>query len=209
MIYGFYYAAGLIAGGALITYLVSWPYAAPFYILAAFCLYFFRDPERQAPEGPVAVSPADGKVVAVQPEGAGSNRISIFLNVFDVHVNRVPIGGRITDVRYQTGSFLVASKEEASHSNEQNTITVEGKVDGSTTRVVFKQIAGLIARRIVCYKHPGDQVALGERVGLIKFGSRVDVFLGPEWDVAVRVGERVAAGSSVIARWKAPAGEAA
>src|SRR5580692_5394463 len=116
---GVYYALGLAAGGALVTYLLSWPFAVPFYILAAFCLYFFRDPERQAPEGPVAVSPADGKVVAVHPEKAGTNRISIFLNVFDVHVNRVPIGGRITDVRYETGKFLVASKEEASHSNEQ------------------------------------------------------------------------------------------
>jgi phosphatidylserine decarboxylase len=209
VIYGIYYAGGLIAGGALITYLVGWPYAIPFYILAAFCLYFFRDPERQPPSGPVAVSPADGKVVAVHPEGAGANRISIFLNVFDVHVNRMPIGGRIAEVRYQTGKFLVASKEAASHSNEQNTITVDGKVDGHATRVVFKQIAGLVARRIICYKKPGDQVAVGERVGLIKFGSRVDVFLGPEWDVAVRVGQRVAAGSSVIARWRTPAGESA
>jgi phosphatidylserine decarboxylase len=99
-------------------------------------------------------------------------------------------------VQYKKGEFLVASKEEASHSNEQNTITVEG--NGS--RVVFKQIAGLIARRIICYKKAGDIVDTGERIGLIKFGSRVDVFLGPEWEVAVHVGERVAAGSSVIAR---------
>jgi len=209
VIYGIYYAVGLIAGGALITYLLSWPYAIPFYLLALFCLYFFRDPERQAPDGAVAVSPADGKIVAVIPDKAGMNRISIFLNVFDVHVNRMPIGGQITDVQYQTGKFLVASKEASSHSNEQNTITVDGKVEGQKTRVVFKQIAGLIARRIICYKHPGDTAALGERVGLIKFGSRVDVFLGPEWDVAVQVGERVAAGSSVIARWRNPHGEAA
>jgi phosphatidylserine decarboxylase len=200
VIYGIYYALALAAGAALVTYLTSWPFAIPFYILAAFCLYFFRDPEREMPPGPVAVSPADGKVVAVKGDDAGGNRISIFLNVFDVHVNRVPIAGRITDIRYQTGQFLVASKEAASHSNEQNTITVEGKVGGRVTRVVFKQIAGLIARRIVCYKKTGDQVALGERVGLIKFGSRVDVFLGPEWEIAVRVGERVAGGSSVIAR---------
>ncbi len=129
---------------------------------------------------------------------AGANRISIFLNIFDVHVNRTPIAGRVACVKYQKGQFLVASKEQASHSNEQNIITVDG--DGS--RVVFKQIAGLIARRIVCYKRPGDIVDKGERIGLIKFGSRVDVFLGPEWDVAVRAGERVAAGSSVIARRK-------
>ena len=199
VVYGIYYAVALAAAGVLVTYLAGWPFAVPLYILAAFCLYFFRDPERQVPAGPVAVSPADGKVVAVKPD-EGANRLSIFLNVFDVHVNRTPIAGKIADVRYQTGRFLVASKEQASHSNEQNTITVEGAVDGTPTRVVFKQIAGLIARRIVCYKKPGDHVAAGERVGLIKFGSRVDVFLGPEWEVTVRVGDHVAAGSSVIAR---------
>jgi phosphatidylserine decarboxylase len=201
VIYGIYYAAGLLAGAGLVTYLTSWIYALPFYILAAFCLYFFRDPNREVPAGAVAVSPADGKVVVVKAENGGQ-RISIFLNVFDVHVNRTPIPGRVTNVRYQEGQFLVASKEEASHSNEQNTITVEGTVGGRQTRIVFKQIAGLIARRIVCYKKPGDTVAAGERVGLIKFGSRVDVQLGPEWEVAVSVGQRVSAGSSVIARLK-------
>ncbi len=197
---GVYYALALAAGGAFVTYLVSWPFAVPLYILAAFCLYFFRDPERQIPEGPVAVSPADGKVVAVLPDPAGANRISIFLNIFDVHVNRAPIAGKVMCVKYKKGQFLVASKEAASHSNEQNVITVEG----GGSRVVFTQIAGLIARRIVCYKKAGDLVDAGERVGLIKFGSRVDVFLGPEWEVAVRVGERVSAGSSVIARRSNP-----
>jgi phosphatidylserine decarboxylase len=119
-----------------------------------------------------------------------------------VHVNRTPIPGRVTDVRYQEGQFLVASKEAASHSNEQNAITVLGTVGGEETRIEFKQIAGLIARRIICYKKPGDILAAGERVGLIKFGSRVDVQLGPEWEVVVRVGQRVSAGSSVIARKK-------
>jgi phosphatidylserine decarboxylase len=193
---GVYYALGLAAGGAIVTYLLSWPFAVPFYILAAFCLYFFRDPERKIPEGPVAVSPADGKVVAILPDAAGASRVSIFLNIFDVHVNRTPIAGKVMCVKYKKGEFLVASKEAASHSNEQNVITVEG----AGSRVVFTQIAGLIARRIVCYKKAGDVVNAGERVGLIKFGSRVDVFLGPEWEVAVRVGERVSAGSSVIAR---------
>jgi phosphatidylserine decarboxylase len=201
VIYGIYYAAALLAGAGEVTYLTSWAWAVPFYILAAFCLYFFRDPDREVPAGPVAVSPADGKVVVVKQENGGQ-RISIFLNVFDVHVNRTPIPGRVVDVRYQEGQFLVASKEAASHSNEQNTITVEGTVAGKSTRIAFKQIAGLIARRIVCYKKTGDTLAAGERVGLIKFGSRVDVQLGPEWEVAVRVGQRVSAGSSVIARMK-------
>jgi phosphatidylserine decarboxylase len=201
VIYGFYYAAALLAGGGVVTYLTKWYWSLPFYILAAFCLYFFRDPNREIPEGPVAVSPADGKVVVVKEENGGQ-RISIFLNVFDVHVNRTPIPGRIVDVQYKEGEFLVASKEEASHSNEQNTITVEGVVAGATTRIVFKQIAGLIARRIVCYKKIGDTVMPGERVGLIKFGSRVDVQLGHEWEILVRVGQRVSAGSSVLARKK-------
>jgi phosphatidylserine decarboxylase len=199
--YGFYYAAALLAGAGVVTYLTNWYWAIPLCILALFCLYFFRDPDRKVPLGAVAVSPADGKVVVVKPENGGQ-RISIFLNVFDVHVNRTPIPGRIVDVQYKEGQFLVASKEAASHSNEQNTITVEGTVGGQPTRIVFKQIAGLIARRIICYKKTGDTVAAGERVGLIKFGSRVDVQLGPEWEVAVRVGERVSAGSSVIARKK-------
>jgi phosphatidylserine decarboxylase len=193
---GVYYAFALAAGGAIMNYLISYPFGLPFYILAAFCLYFFRDPERKIPGGPVAVSPADGKVVAILPDAAGANRVSIFLNIFDVHVNRSPIAGKVMCVKYKKGQFLVASKEAASHSNEQNVITVEG----GGTRVVFTQIAGLIARRIVCFKKAGDVVEAGERVGLIKFGSRVDVFLGPEWQLAVRVGERVAAGSSVIAR---------
>ncbi|HWZ33054.1 MAG TPA: phosphatidylserine decarboxylase [Bryobacteraceae bacterium] len=196
VIFGIYYALGLIAAGALVTWLLSWYWAVPLYILAAFCLYFFRDPERAIPDGPVAVAPADGKIVAVKRDAAGANRISIFLNIFDVHVNRTPIGGKVECVKYQKGQFLVASKEAASHSNEQNIMTV----DGDGTRVVFKQIAGLIARRIVCYKKPGDLVDKGERIGLIKFGSRVDVFLGPEWKVTVREGERVSAGSSVIAQ---------
>src|SRR5580658_3690560 len=193
---GVYYALALAAGGAIVTYFASWPFAVPFYILAAFCLYFFRDPERAVPSGPFAVSPADGKVVAILPDAAGAQRVSIFLNIFDVHVNRSPIAGKVMCVKYKKGQFLVASKEAASHSNEQNVITVEG----GGSRVVFTQIAGLIARRIVCFKKAGDVVDAGERVGLIKFGSRVDVFLGPEWELAVRVGERVAAGSSVIAR---------
>ena len=195
--YGYYYAAVLIAGALAVTFLASWPWALPFYILAAFCLYFFRDPEREIPTGPVAVSPADGKVVVITPENGGT-RVSIFLNVFNVHVNRTPIPGRVTNVRYQEGQFLVASKEAASHSNEQNIITVEGPLG----RVEFKQIAGLIARRIICYVKPGDTVAAGERVGLIKFGSRVDIQFEPGWEIAVRVGERVSAGSSVIARKK-------
>src|SRR3954451_6634327 len=193
---GIYYAAALCAAGALIGWLLGAFFAAPLFVLAAFCLYFFRDPDREIPSGPVAVSPADGKVVAVKAETPTLNRISIFLNIFDVHVNRTPIGGVIGKVQYQKGCFKVASKEECSTANEQNVVTVQG--DGTT--VVFKQIAGLIARRIVFNKKPGDHVETGERIGLIKFGSRMDVLLGNEWEIVVKPGMRVSAGSSVIAR---------
>jgi phosphatidylserine decarboxylase len=193
---GIYYALALGGAGALVAWLTGAWFGAPLWLLALFCLYFFRDPERVVPSGPVAVSPADGKVVAVKSEGSSLNRVSIFLNIFDVHVNRTPIAGTIAKVHYQAGAFHVASREECSVQNEQNVVTVQG--EGTT--VVFKQIAGLIARRIVFSKKPGDQVATGERIGLIKFGSRVDVLLGPEWEIVVRPGMRVSAGSSVIAR---------
>jgi phosphatidylserine decarboxylase len=193
---GIYYAVGLLAGGVLVAWLTAIPLTAvPFFVLAVFCLYFFRDPDRSIPEGPVAVSPADGKVVAIKPESATATRISIFLNIFDVHVNRSPIAGKIAAVEYRKGEFLVASKEEASAQNEMNTVTVEG--NGSC--VVFKQIAGLIARRIIFNKQVGDTVNTGERVGLIKFGSRVDIILGPEWRITTQTGQRVVAGSTVIA----------
>jgi len=191
---GIYYALGLSAAGALLWILVNPAFAAPLFLLALFCLYFFRDPDRAIPDGPVAVSPADGKVVGIIGEGAECTRISIFLNVFDVHVNRAPIAGRIANVEYTKGQFLVASRELASSQNERNTVTIAG--DAS---IRFAQIAGLIARRIVFYKKLGDTVAKGERVGLIKFGSRVDIFLGPEWEIKVRTGERVAGGSSILA----------
>ena len=193
---GIYYAAGLAAAAIVTGWLAGAWFTAPLWLVAAFCLYFFRDPDRAIPEGPVAVAPADGKVVAVKAESTAVNRVSIFLNIFDVHVNRAPIAGTVCNVEYRKGVFLVASREECSARNEQNIITVQG--DG--TSVIFKQIAGLIARRIVCNKKPGDRVSKGDRIGLIKFGSRVDILFGPEWEILVRPGARVAAGSSVIAR---------
>lgn len=194
---GIFYALGFSAAGILISWLLSPVYALPLYFMAAFCAWFFRDPERPIPVGPVAVSPADGKIVAVVNEGDGLTRISIFLNIFDVHVNRSPISGVITDFEYKKGKFLVASVEAASSDNEQTVITVRAK-DG--TQVVFKQIAGLIARRIVFSPKVGDFIQAGERIGLIKFGSRMDVILGPEWRVEVSPGARVSAGSSILAR---------
>ena len=166
--------------------------------MAVFFLWFFRDPERMIPEsGDAVVSPADGKVTdlsTVVLGGSERNRISIFLSVFDVHVNRSPIAGVIRDVRYQPGKFLNAMNSVSAEHNEQNVVTVEGN-----GHVVFKQIAGLLARRIVFTKKVGDRVARGERVGMIKFGSRVDVLLDPTARLQVRVGDRVKGGSSVLA----------
>lgn len=200
--YGIYYALGFICAGAAVTWLLSWPFAIPFYLLAAFCLNFFRDPEREIPAGPYAVSPADGKVVVVKQDDAGGHQVSIFLNVFDVHVNRTPIGGKVACVTYKKGEFLVASKPAASAANEQNVITIDGSIQGRPTRVVMKQIAGLIARRIVCNVQAGNVLEAGQRIGLMKFGSRVDLLLGPEWEIAVHAGERVTGGSTILARFK-------
>jgi phosphatidylserine decarboxylase len=194
---GIYYALAFTAGGALVSWLAGPWTALPLFLLGAFCAWFFRDPDRLVPAGPVAVSPADGRVMSVVKEGDRHTRISIFLNIFDVHVNRSPISGVITDITYKRGQFLVASREVASAENEQNIVTVRAD-DG--TKIVFKQIAGLIARRIVCTKQVGDIVQAGERVGLIKFGSRVDVIFGPEWRVEVSPGAHVSAGSSILAR---------
>ncbi|MEZ5362998.1 MAG: phosphatidylserine decarboxylase [Bryobacterales bacterium] len=200
---GIYYGVGLGAAGLLLSVVFHPAWGAPFFLLAAFCLYFFRDPERAIPAGDVVVSPADGKVVHMRPTPGGGVRISIFLNIFNVHVNRSPIGGRVTGVEYKTGSYLMAHKELASDENEQNTLTIDPDRPGMQP-VIVKQIAGLVARRIVCYKKIGDRVEKGERFGLIKFGSRADVFLGPEWQPTIQVGEKVAGGSSILAKLRNP-----
>ncbi len=193
---GINFACGLTVLGLGLSYFLN-PWAgAPLFLLAAFCLYFFRDPERLTPPANVLVAPADGKIVAIRQLGPHETRVSIFLNIFNVHVNRTPIPGTVTDVHYQKGKFLVASHEAASTENEQNTLVIEG----AGTRVVCRQIAGLIARRIICYKQPGDVVASGERIGYIKFGSRVDIIFGPEWSFVAKIGDKVKAGSTILAR---------
>ncbi|MGA8762471.1 MAG: phosphatidylserine decarboxylase, partial [Candidatus Sulfotelmatobacter sp.] len=168
-------------------------------LLALFLLWFFRDPERAIPDTPGAVvSPGDGRVTEVAQATAGGEklaRISIFLSVFDVHVNRSPIAGVIREARYQRGKFLNAMNQASAEQNEQNVVTVEG--DGQV--VIFKQIAGLLARRIVFEPKVGDRVARGQRVGLIKFGSRVDVLLDNAAALQVKVGDRVKGGASVLA----------
>lgn len=192
---GIYYALAFSAGALAVSALAGPAFGLPLLAPAAFSAWFFRDPDRTPPPGNVAVSPADGKVTAVRPE-AGLTRISIFMNVFDVHVNRAPIAGTIEHVKYTKGRFKPAQRDECGDVNEQNLVVIRGE----GTEVAFKQVAGLIARRIVFNKRPGDRVAAGERVGLIKFGSRVDVMLGAEWKIEAVPGRRVRAGESIIAR---------
>ncbi len=196
---GYFYGIGGIIAAALIAWLAAWPYAIPVLLLAVFCLWFFRDPERVIPTEPGSiVSPGDGKVTDVSVVSGNDvrrRRVSIFLSVFDVHVNRSPIGGVIRDVRYQHGKFLNAMGAHSAEENEQNIVTVEG--EGRT--VVFKQIAGLIARRIVFNPKIGDTVARGQRIGLIKFGSRVDVLFDCDAAIQVKPGDRVRGGASVLA----------
>ena len=196
---GYYYALPLLAAAAVLGWLTTPLWALPAVVLAAFFLWFFRDPERAIPDFPGAVvSPGDGKVTDVSPltlDGRRYTRISIFLSIFDVHVNRSPIAGVIREARYQRGKFLNAMNAASAEQNEQNIVTVEG--DGHA--VVFKQIAGLLARRIVFDKKVGDRVERGERIGLIKFGSRVDVLLENSASLQVKIGDHVKGGASVLA----------
>lgn len=196
---GYFYGIGCACAAGLICWFAPWPYAIPVILIGVFCLWFFRDPERMIPSLPGAiVSPGDGKVTDISAINSGDipqSRISIFLSVFDVHVNRSPIAGVIREVRYQRGKFLNAMAANSAEENEQNIVTVES--EGRT--VIFKQIAGLIARRIVCNVKTGDQVARGQRVGLIKFGSRVDVLFDCDAAIQVKSGDRVKGGASVLA----------
>jgi phosphatidylserine decarboxylase len=189
-------AAALAAG-----FYGLWWLALPLLGLSAFMAYFFRDPNRAAPDDLTAVvSPADGRVTRVERlspgDPASPNVVSIFLSPFDVHINRSPISGRVVDVTYTKGRFLIATRDEASLVNEQNSLTIEGE----RMTVVCKQIAGVLARRIVCWKRPGDRLQLGERFGLIKFGSRTDLILPREVRIEVEVGARVRGGASIIGR---------
>ena len=198
---GILYILVPVAFAILFLWLGLWPVAIAFGLLAAFMAYFFRDPNREPPtDANVVVSPADGRVTRVSAlEEANENSstlVSIFLSPLDVHINRAPIAGEITSVSYMRGKFLMATDEKASLINEQNVLTIKG--DAIT--VVCKQIAGILARRIVCWKQAGERVALGERIGLIKFSSRTDLVLPANVEVLVTVGMRVRGGATIIGR---------
>jgi phosphatidylserine decarboxylase len=199
---GYFYALGMIVAAILLAYFTTpWLGFIPV-LLALFFLWFFRDPERACPtDANLVISPADGKVTSIaqfEVDGQPRTRISIFLNVFNVHVNRSPIAGVIRSVQYQKGKFGNAMGAGSSEANEQNIVTVEG--NGHT--VIFKQIAGLLARRIVFTKNVGDKVERGERIGLIKFASRVDVVLEPAAKVMVKLGDHVVGAKTVIASFE-------
>ena len=200
---GYYFGVPpLVLGG--VSYLLHWTVTAVvLLLLALFVFSFFRDPDRVIPSEPGAVvSPGDGRVVVVTEEennGRPGKRVSIFLAVWNVHVNRSPAAGTIMKLEYRPGKFLAAMRERASLENEQNVFTLSTEAG----ELVFKQIAGLIARRVVSWKKAGENVARGERIGLVRFGSRVDLWVPKEAEIAVKVGENVKGGSSVLARWPA------
>jgi phosphatidylserine decarboxylase len=172
-----------------------------FLALSGFVAYFFRDPERSSPTEPgLLLAPADGKIVVVSPlqndlAQPSGTLVSIFLSVLDVHINRAPVAGTVVDVHYQPGKFLPAFRPAASDLNEQNSVTLQA----GGTRVIIKQIAGILARRIVCRVKAGDKLRSGERFGLIRFGSRVDLLIPPEFAVYAHPGQRVRGGESVLA----------
>ena len=196
------FIAGALVPAALLAGSRRYGWAAGFAVLGAFFAYFFRDPERTIPGGEgLVVSPADGRVMIAGPsDGRWSPpgewlQITIFLSPMDVHINRVPVAGRVTRIEYRPGKFLPAYKEDACE-NELNEIWLDH--DGRT--IVVRQVVGVLARRIVCRIAEGQTLARGERIGLMKFGSRMDVFLPTDADVLVRVGQQVVAGETVLAR---------
>jgi len=188
----------LLVAGLFFYSGMNWP-GSLFLALALFIASFFRDPERLIPSDEAAiVSPADGKIVGIAAEPDQTTRVSIFLSVFNVHINRSPIAGEVESVCYRPGKFKVAFDPTASTENEQNVLVIRSGSD----KIKFSQIAGIVARRIVCWKKPGDSVAKGERVGLIKFGSRVDIFLPENVALSIKLGDKVQGGASVIGRIK-------
>jgi phosphatidylserine decarboxylase len=209
-------ATAVAAAPALIAAVLGRPRAAlALTALPAAVALFFRDPQRSPDLGSVPAdevrSPADGKVMYAgpgQPDVAPAGewqQVSIFLSAFDVHINRAPYGGRVTEVAHRPGKWLAAYKHESAHLNERSDITVEREVGGQTRRVHFRQIVGLMARRVVTRVAVGDVLTTGQRIGLMKFGSRMDVFVPMDVTLAVRTGARVVAGETVLGRWSGTA----
>ncbi|MCK4223544.1 MAG: phosphatidylserine decarboxylase family protein [candidate division Zixibacteria bacterium] len=195
----------LFAVWAYSSEVIILPFAAVFFLLSFFFLFFFRDPERKAPNGEnLILSSADGKVILIKPfenlkfVGEKGTLVSVFMSVFDVHVNRAPISGKVKYFKYNPGKFHPAFKDKASLENEQTELGLENE----RGRIILKQIAGIIARRIVCKVKSRDSVKIGERFGMIKFGSRVDLFLPENVEIKVKLNQRVKAGETIIGIFK-------
>lgn len=201
---GIPFVVGFVVAGLILSFLpcqYCYFLAVVSFLLSFFCAYFFRDPNRASVEDPSFVlSPGDGRVLEVSEEpcpdlDGSANVVKIFLSIFDVHIQRAPISGEITKVEYRKGKFLDARNSRASFENEQNTIVIGNE----RSKVVVKQIAGLIARRIVCRVHPGQKVGFGQRLGLIQFGSQVDLYVPKDIEICVAKGDRLVGGVSVVA----------
>ncbi len=182
----------------IFVYFQTWSLFIVFIALAAFIAFFFRDPERNVPQEPnVIVSAADGRITRIEETEEGK-LVSIFLSPLDVHINRAPIGGKITKITYTKGKKIPATSDKASYINERNSLVIENE----KLKVTCTQIAGILARRIVCWKNEGDKVEIGERFGLIKFGSRTDILMPPSVEILIQIGDKVRGGETVIARLK-------
>ncbi|HIJ85312.1 MAG TPA: phosphatidylserine decarboxylase family protein [Magnetococcales bacterium] len=202
---GWPFILGFAAVSGVVSYFFpAWIVVGPFGLLTVWCVWFFRDPERSVPQDlGVLVAPADGRVVAIEevaqaPLGLGpARKFSIFMNVFSVHVNRAPLTGQVKGLAYHPGRFLNAALDKASVENERMEVFMEGE---NGVRVVFVQVAGLVARRIVCWLRQGDSLGRGDRFGLIRFGSRVDVYLPLDARILLTLGDKTRAGETIIAR---------
>jgi phosphatidylserine decarboxylase len=199
---GYPFIGVALLAAVLVGWLSSWAYSVPLFILAGFFLFFFRDPDRAVTDSPaVVLSPADGRVMVAGPVTQQTvppgewQQISIFLSPMDVHVNRIPVGGRVTKVRYHPGRFLPAFKAEAGDLNEYTEVAI----DHFGQTIIFRQIVGILARRIVCRAREGDVVRAGDRFGVMKFGSRMDIFLPATAAIRVKPDDKVVAGITVIA----------
>ncbi|MBY0578211.1 MAG: phosphatidylserine decarboxylase [Burkholderiales bacterium] len=199
---GWPYLAVMMGASMLVTWGVGWLFASPFWIITLFVLQFFRDPGRVAPRNPNAVlSPADGRIVAVEKVNdpylsREAIKVSVFMNVFNVHSNRSPVDGEVRGIWYYPGKFVNADLAKASLENERNALWIR---TGDGADITCVQVAGLIARRILCYVNEGDRLARGQRYGFIRFGSRVDVYLPPEADILASIGDKVFATESILA----------
>ena len=206
---GWPFLAIAVVVAAIVTWFACW-WSLPFWLAALFVLQFFRDPARSVPAGPgLACAPADGRIVVVEKTQDPYARrealkISVFMNVFNVHSNRAPVDGEVIDVNYHAGGFLNAALDKASLENERNALTIRMN-DGRELTCV--QIAGLVARRILCYVKPGDRLIKGQRFGFIRFGSRVDLYLAPNSRPRVAVGDKVYAGETVLAELETESSE--